>query len=93
MIQSGKMLIRSGIELTTRAGEKHLRMMKIAAERLTDDLSSVRVWIHDDMPDTVFAECSIPKARQMDVVDRIMHAFALNMEDYSTQSVWFPDPP
>jgi hypothetical protein len=39
----------------------------------------------------MLAEFTMPKARQMDVVDKIMHEFALFMEDYSTQSVWFPE--
>jgi len=87
------MKVCSEVELTTPAVTKHLREMKSAAERITDDQSSVRTWVDKDRPKSVFAECTVPKARQMDVVDKIMHEFALYMEDYSTQSVWFPHPP
>ena len=87
------MIVCSEVELTVAATAKHLREMKSAAERITDDQSSVRVWVDKDRPKSVLAEYTIPKARQMDVVNNIMHEFALYMEDYSTQSLWFPPPP
>lgn len=93
MNQSRLMKVCSEVELTAPVGTKHLSEMKAAAERITDDKSSVRTWVDKERPKSVFAECTIPKARQMDVVDRIMHEFALYMEDYSTQSLWFPHPP
>ena len=93
MNRTKQMVVCSEVELTTTAATKHLEVMKSAAERITDDLSSVRVWIDDDLPASVFAECTIPKARQLDVADRIMRSFYLHMEDYSSQSIWFPHPP
>lgn len=81
------------IELTTPSAAKHLREMKSAAERMSDDLSSVRGWVEKEKPKSVFAEFTMPRARQRDIVDRTMHEFALYMEDYNTQSVWFPQPP
>jgi hypothetical protein len=67
--------------------------MKSAAERVTDDHASVRAWVEKEKPKSAFAEFTMSKARQMDVVDKIMHQFALYMEDYSTQSMWFPHRP
>jgi hypothetical protein len=93
MNQSRQMMVRSEVELTAPAADKHLREMGSAAKRITDDRSSVRAWVDKNRPKSVYAECTIPRARQMDVVDKIMHEFAEYMEDYSTQSVWFPHPP
>jgi hypothetical protein len=93
MNRTKQMMVRCEVELTTTAAVKHLDAMKWAAERITDDLSSVRTWLDEDLPESVFAECTIQKARQMDVADRIMHAFCLQMEDYRSQSIWFPHPP
>lgn len=93
MSQSKQMRVRAEVELTAPGATKHLREMKSAAERMTDDRCSVRSWVDQEKPTSVFAEFTMPKARQMDVVDRIMHEFALYMEDYNTQSVWFPHPP
>jgi hypothetical protein len=93
MNQSKQMKVCAEVELTAPGATKHLREMNSAAERMTDDQSSVRAWVDKEKPKSVFAEFTMPKARQMDVVDRIMHEFALYMEDYSTQSLWFPHPP
>ncbi len=81
------------VDLRTLAADKHLSEMRDAAERVTDDKQSVRVSVLDHEPRAMLAEFTMPKARQMDVVDKIMHEFALFMEDYKTQSVWFPHPP
>ena len=93
MNQSRQMKVRAEVELTAPGAAKHLHEMKSAAERMTDHQSSVRAWVDKEKPKSVFAEFTMPRARQMDVVDRIMHEFALYMEDYSTQSLWFPHPP
>lgn len=87
------MKVCAEVELTALGTAKHLREMKAAAERMADDRSSVRAWVDKEKPKSVFVEFTMPRARQMDVVDRIMHEFTLYMEDYSTQSLWFPHPP
>ena len=79
------------VDLTVSAREKHLREMMSAARSMTDDYNSIRVSIISEDPKSMLAEFRMPKARQMDVVDKILHAFELFMEDYSTQSVWFPN--
>jgi len=78
------------VELTVSARQTHLHEMVSAARSMTDDQRSIRVSTISDDPKSMLAEFTMPKARQMDVVDKIMHEFALFMEDYSTQSVWFP---
>ena len=93
MNQSRQMKVCVEIELTAPSASKHLREMESAAERMSDDLSSVRSWVNKEKPKSVFAEFTMPRARQTDVVGRIMHEFALYMEDYSTQLVWFPRSP
>jgi hypothetical protein len=87
------MKVCAEVELTVLGAAKHLRVMKSAAESMTDDQTSVRAWLDEEEPKPVFAEFTMPWARQMDVVDKIMHEFALYMEDYSTQSLWFPHAP
>ena len=93
MNQSRHMKVCVEVELSVPSASKHLREMKAAAERMSDDRSSVRSWVDEEKPKSVFAEFTMPRKRQTDVVDRIMHEFALYMENYSTQSLWFPKPP
>jgi len=38
----------------------------------------------------MIAAFTIPKARQIDVIDNIMPTFSLDMDDYQDQTVWFP---
>ena len=84
------MMVRSYVELTVPAGERHLKVAREAAEGLTTDKSAVSVEVPPDEPNTVVTTFPMARARQNDVADRIMHAFAMDMEDYSTQSVGFP---
>jgi len=57
---------------------------------MTNDRDSVRVSVEDDLPNIMLAAFTMRKARQMDVVDKIGRTFSLFMEDYNTQSIWFP---
>jgi hypothetical protein len=43
------------------------------------------------MPNRLLTEFTIPKARQIDVVDGIAKAF-WNMDDYATCTIRFPKP-
>ena len=81
------------VDLSAAVGEKHLAEMGSAANLLTDDRDSVRVSVLPDNSKSMLAEFTIPKARQMDVVDKIMREFAMFMEDYADQTVWFPKKP
>lgn len=84
------MMVTSYVELTVPAQERHLKVARAAAEWLTTDKSSVTVEVPVDAPKMIVTTFPIARARQNDVADRIMRAFAKDMEDYSTQSVGFP---
>ena len=84
------MMVKSYVELTVPAAECHLKVAREAAEGLTTDKSAVTVEVLADEPKVVVTTFPMVRARQIDVVDRIMHAFALDMDDYSTQSIGFP---
>ena len=81
------------VELSAPVQESHLVEMRWAAERLTDDGESVRTYVVPEKPQFMRAEFTMPQARQMDVVEMISHRFAESMQNYKTQSVWFPHPP
>lgn len=78
------------IELSVAVGKRHLSEMQAAAQRFADNKDSLVVSVDPDDNNVAIAEFTMPKARQMDVVDRIMRRFAQNMPDYETQSVGFP---
>ena len=87
------MNVRVQIDLSVPPARKHLDEMLSAADLLTDNQKSVRVSVPPDNPKSMIADFTIPKARQMDVVDKIMRRFALFMEDYQDQTIWFPKRP
>lgn len=78
------------IELSVPAGERHLKEMRDAAESLTDNPESIVVYAEPDAPTVVVAEFTMTKARQIDIDDKILHCFALDMPDYENQSIVFP---
>lgn len=84
------MMVKSYVELTVPAEERHLKVAREAAEWLTTDKSAVTVVVPPGEPKMVVTTFPMVRARQIDIADRIMHEFAMDMEDYSTQSVGFP---
>ncbi len=82
--------VRVQVDLSVEPAKKHLAEMRSAANSLTDDRKSVRVSVPSDEPKSMIAAFTIPKARQMDVIDKIMRTFALSMDDYQDQTAWFP---
>jgi len=84
------MLVRSYVTLNVPADERHLKMAREAAGELTTDRSAVTVEVQQGNPKVVVTTFPMKRARQIDVGDRIMHAFAMNMEDYSGQCIGFP---
>jgi len=50
MNQSRQMKVCAEVALTVSGAAEHLREMKSAAERMTDDQSSVRVWVDTEKP-------------------------------------------
>ena len=81
------------VDISVAPEEKHLAEMRSAANSLTDDRHSVRVSVPSDKPKSMIAAFTIPKAREVDVVDKIMRRFALFMQDYQNQTAWFPKKP
>jgi len=84
------MMVRSEIELRVPATERHVKIARSAAESLTCDKSSVHVEIPTEYPKYLQTSFLVPKARQMDVVDRIAKGMALEMVDYQTHAIYFP---
>lgn len=84
------MNVRVNIRLSVPAADKHLGVMRSAAGDLTDDPGSVSIGVAEKDEQTVFAEFTIPKARQADVVDGIAKRFAMFMENFADQSIGFP---
>lgn len=82
--------VRVQVDLSVEPAKKHLAEMRSAANSLTDDRKSVRVTVQSDEPKSMIAAFTMPKARQMDVIDEIMRTFALSMDDYQDQTAWFP---
>ena len=91
--RSKQMDVRVQIDLSIPPAEKHFAAMRSAANQLTNDRDSVRVSIPSDTPKAVLAAFTIPRAREMDVVDKIMRECAMFMEDFQDQTVWFPKKP
>jgi len=82
--------VRVQVDLSVPPAKDHLAEMRSTADMLTDDPKSVRVSVPSDQPNSMIAAFTIAKARQVDVVDKIMREFALFMDDYQDQTVWFP---
>ena len=85
-----EMSVVSYVELSVPAEERHLKVARSAAESLTSDKSAVTIEIPKENPKLIVTKFPMLRARQIDVVDRVAHAFAMDMEDYEDQSVGFP---
>jgi hypothetical protein len=85
------MPVRVTVDLSIDAQDKHFEQMRAAASYLTDDKSRVQVSHPSDDPKKLLAEFTVPKARQIDVVDWIGRKFWI-VEDYQTCSICFPQP-
>jgi len=90
MKEMTSMDVRIQVDLSVEPAKKHLTEMRLAADSLTDDRKSVKVSVPTDAPKSMIAAFTIPKARQIDVIDNIMETFSLYMDDYEDQTVWFP---
>ena len=85
-----EMSVVSYVELSVPAEERHLKAARFAAESLASDKSAVTIVVPNENPKLIVTKFPMLRARQMDVVDRVAHAFAMDMEDYEDQSVGFP---
>jgi|APSaa5957512622_1039677.scaffolds.fasta_scaffold52613_2 hypothetical protein len=93
MAQPEQMDVRVQIDLSVSPAEKHIDALRSAARHLTDDRDSVRVTVQPDKPNAMVSGFTIPRGREMDVVDKIMRECAMFMEDFQDQTVWFPKKP
>jgi len=84
------MLVRSYVTLSVPAEERHLKTAREAAESLTTDKTAVTVEVPKENPKLIVTTFPMKRGRQMDVSDRVMDAFSMDMEDYSDQGVGFP---
>ncbi|MBI4595071.1 MAG: hypothetical protein HY730_01680 [Candidatus Tectomicrobia bacterium] len=64
--------------------------MSSSAKYLTNNEKSIVVYVPDDKPDSVVAEFTIDKARQIDVVDKIGKRFRVRVSNYSQSTISFP---
>ncbi|MBF0397356.1 MAG: hypothetical protein HQK78_11330 [Desulfobacterales bacterium] len=86
------MNVRVELKLTSLPKSNHEKQMIKAANKLTDetdDKNSVATFNHPEMSQTIVAEFTITKARQMDVVDKIGKVFRF-IDDYSNIMITFP---
>ena len=86
------MNVKVEIELTQAPTEHEAQQMYAAAEFLTDDDESIVITPSAKQPPAIVAEFTIPKARQIDVVDHIGRAF-WQVDHYNDSTIWFPKHP
>ena len=87
MKKQAEMTVCSEVELSVTPAERHIQAAREAAELLTTDKSRIEISAAGKFLSTRFP---MKRARQIDIVDRIMHTFSMDMEDYETQAVYFP---
>lgn len=78
------------VTLSVTPTEKHIEEMTFCASRRTDNKDSVSVFVYPEDSKTLVAEFTVPKARQMEVVDRIVQAFEDFVPDAIDFSAGFP---
>lgn len=65
----------------------------VSAKHLTNDRMSVAVHVLDDKSNTILADLTINKARQIDVVDEINMEFRSAVMNSIDSTISFPDTP
>lgn len=87
------MNVKVEVELYKPRSKVDIDEMYEVARQLTNNARSVEVYIPDKPPNSLVAEFTINKARQMAVVDGIARAFRTWMRNYGLSAISFPDPP
>lgn len=85
------MNVKIQVELSASPTEVDKEEMHGAARHLTNNKESVVVYASKDKPNTIVAEFTIDKARQMDVVDTIASRFEFWVRDYHQSTISFPE--
>jgi hypothetical protein len=83
------MKVRVEVELTASPTEMDGEEMAASARALTNHQKSVMVSVPEDKPNTIVAEFTVNKARQMDVVDGIAREFRCFVSNYSHSAISF----
>jgi hypothetical protein len=78
------------VTFSVKPEKKHGEAMRLSASSRTDDKDSVSVSTAPGNGKTLVAEFTVPKARQMDMVDRIVQAFEDFVPDAIDFSASFP---
>jgi repressor LexA len=81
--------VKVEVELGSSPIEVDKEDMFASAKYLTNNRNSVAVYV-PDKPNTIIAEFTINKSRQMDVVDRLGKKFRLGVRNYSQSTISFP---
>ena len=85
------MNVKIQVDLSASPTEVAKEEMHGAARHLTNNKESVVVYALKDTPNTIVAEFTIDKARQMDVVDTIAGKFKFGVRDYHQSTISFPE--
>lgn len=83
------MNVRVEVKLDGSPAAIHKQAMCDAAEDLTDNKSSIEIYIPKRGDNVIIAEFTITKARQVEVVDKIGKRFHY-IENYTDSSISFP---
>ncbi len=86
------MYVQVEIKLDVTPTSVHQQSMRNAALSVTNDRNSVCVVTPEGRDDVIIAEFTVPKARQMDVVDNIAKPFRLTI-NYQDLTIRFPKIP
>jgi hypothetical protein len=84
------MNVKVEIKLCSTPNKQNYEEMFNAAEYLTNNIDSILIYQRMRPPNTLVAEFTIDKVRQIDIVDRIGKEFSYNLEDYLDSSISFP---
>jgi DNA-binding MarR family transcriptional regulator len=87
--RQGSMQVKVEVALRSSPIEVDEEDMSLAAACLTNDKDSIAVYTPEDESNTIVAEFTINKARQMDVVDGIGRKFWTSVRNYSQSSISF----
>lgn len=87
------MNVRVELELDFLPTKADLEEASASARRLTNDGMSVAAYVGGDKPNTVAAEFTINRARQIDVVDGIGREFRVGVSKSINTVISFPDTP
>jgi hypothetical protein len=83
------MYVQVEIKLDVKPTSIHHEAMRTTALSLTNDKNSVYIVTPEGHDEVIIAEFTIPKARQMDVVDNIGRSFWF-VENYQDSAIRFP---